>query len=276
MPKVTLQKIGADVEGFIIGNTGKAIPSVGIFPGTKDKPFAIIDEGYYIQEDNVMPEFNIPATSHATEFAYSIQHVKKWVNHQLAVKNMGNYLTIGSMTFSPEALASDQAKRFGCEPDYCAWTRSVNRVPSENERPATLRTAGGHIHVSYSIDNVHRAEEHPDYLDVMEQLVKLQDLYLGVPSVLMDSDTERRKMYGKAGAFRPKHYGHEYRVLSSFWADSQQKSQWAFKQTQRSLDAFNNGLKISEKEGAAIQKAINTSSFPLIKHLVKHFSLELE
>ena len=72
-PKVTLQKIGADVEGFIIGNTGKPIPSVGIFPGTKDKPFAIIDEGYYIQEDNVMPEFNIPATNQATEFAYSIQ-----------------------------------------------------------------------------------------------------------------------------------------------------------------------------------------------------------
>jgi hypothetical protein len=34
-----------------------------------------------------------------------------------------------------------------------------------------------------------------------------------------DKDTERRKLYGKPGAFRPKPYGCEYRVLSNAWVD---------------------------------------------------------
>ena len=33
------------------------------------------------------------------------------------------------------------------------------------------------------------------------------DLFLGVPSILIDPDTERRKMYGKAGDYRLKEYG---------------------------------------------------------------------
>jgi len=51
-------------------------------------------------------------------------------------------------------------------------------------------------------------------------LIKLLDIILGITSVLMDNRTnkERRKMYGKAGDYRLKSYGIEYRVLSNHFA----------------------------------------------------------
>ena len=47
-------------------------------------------------------------------------------------------------------------------------------------------------------------------------MVKLLDVFLGIPSVIIDPDKERRKLYGKAGAFRLTKYGFEYRTLSSY------------------------------------------------------------
>ena len=43
------------------------------------------------------------------------------------------------------------------------------------------------------------------------------DMYLGLPSLIWDRDTKRRSLYGDFGAFRPKPYGLEYRVLSNAW-----------------------------------------------------------
>ena len=43
------------------------------------------------------------------------------------------------------------------------------------------------------------------------------DYTLGLDSLLLDSDTRRRSMYGRAGSFRFKEYGIEYRTLSNFW-----------------------------------------------------------
>lgn len=47
-------------------------------------------------------------------------------------------------------------------------------------------------------------------------MVKLLDIFLGIPSVIIDPDKERRKLYGRAGAFRLTKYGFEYRTLSSY------------------------------------------------------------
>lgn len=47
-------------------------------------------------------------------------------------------------------------------------------------------------------------------------MVKLLDIFLGIPSVIIDPDKKRRELYGKAGAFRLTKYGVEYRTLSSY------------------------------------------------------------
>ena len=47
-------------------------------------------------------------------------------------------------------------------------------------------------------------------------MVKLLDIFLGIPSVIIDPDKKRRELYGKAGSFRLTKYGFEYRALSSY------------------------------------------------------------
>ena len=50
-------------------------------------------------------------------------------------------------------------------------------------------------------------------------LAKQLDFYNGLYGVITDEDDERKLLYGRAGAFRPKPYGIEYRVLSNFWLE---------------------------------------------------------
>lgn len=53
-----------------------------------------------------------------------------------------------------------------------------------------------------------------------ELMVKAFDLFVGVPSVMLNrrkNVLKRRSMYGQAGDYRPKDYGIEYRVCSNHW-----------------------------------------------------------
>jgi hypothetical protein len=56
---------------------------------------------------------------------------------------------------------------------------------------------------------------------------------------MWDKDATRRQLYGKAGAFRPKPYGMEYRVLSNRWLDSEPLMRWVYNTLQTAMaDAF--------------------------------------
>ena len=54
-----------------------------------------------------------------------------------------------------------------------------------------------HIHIGYDAPEIDRSLRLITYLDA----------YLGLPSILIDKDTERRKLYGQAGCFRLTRYG---------------------------------------------------------------------
>ena len=79
------------------------------------------------------------------------------------------------------------------------------------------------------------------------------DILLGLPSVILDADTERRAMYGAAGAHRIKPYGVEYRSLSNFWLGSEQLQEWAYEQ---SILAVSSEFTVDEDE---VQRIINDS-----------------
>lgn len=91
-----------------------------------------------------------------------------------------------------------------CMPDYNVYTEKKNKKP--NAKNQNLRSAGFHIHVGY---------DHPAVPESL-RMVKLLDIFLGIPSVIIDPDKKRRELYGKAGAFRLTKYGVEYRTLSSY------------------------------------------------------------
>jgi hypothetical protein len=138
-----------------------------------------------------------------------------------------------SMFFPPESLQSRQAQVFGCEPDFNAWEMCENNVDRSDPEIANLRTAGGHIHVSFLENGATPS------LEAGIRLVKVLDVTLGLPSILRDPDSTRRLLYGKAGAFRPKPYGIEYRTLSNFWAGDAENTYWAFEGVENAINFIN-------------------------------------
>jgi hypothetical protein len=212
--------IGTDTELFAHNkNNGQMISLCGKIGGSKDKPLQIkeLPRGYCVQEDNVSLEFNIPPATSEFEFTESIAAMMMRVG--LILKEMGlSVSAMASASFAKSELTHPNALIFGCEPDYSAWTMSENPKPACDD--PTFRTAGGHVHVGTDAN--------------MIQAVKWMDLYLGVPSVIMDKSegaAERRQLYGKAGAMRPKPYGFEYRVLSNFWVFKRELTNWVYNNT---------------------------------------------
>ena len=88
----------------------------------------------------------------------------------------------------------------GCNPDLNAYKMSYNRVPRKLYKTSGFRASGGHIHIGgYPDDAINDPFLKPIF-------VYMLDLFLGVPSVIMDCSVDsykRRKIYGKAGSYRP-------------------------------------------------------------------------
>ena len=220
-------KFGADPELFLC-KSGKIISAEGLIGGSKNRPNFISDKGHAIQEDNVMIEFNIPPCETVTEFIDEINFVKEYLEQHAKLFDCG--LDFSSSAYLEDKyLKTPQAKLFGCEPDLNIYLKSINESPKAN---TNLRTCGGHIHVGY--DNPKQA--------ISEMLVYAMDMTLGLESILLDKDTERRKMYGKAGCFRFKNYGIEYRTLSNFWIRDNKSIEWAFNNTLKAIELVNSKM----------------------------------
>src|SRR5690625_1539949 len=194
--------IGTDPEVAVVSG-GQIVSVTGMIGAGKANPLPVT--GGFIQEDNVSAEFNTEAHTSFESFNNNIGQV---INELLSYVPGIEFKT--SHHFEKAYLQSlgSSVLHFGCDPDFNAWTGEENEKPSPY---TTLRSFAGHVHIGY---------DNPDK-DTSNKLVQLCDVFLGVPSLLMDPDTERRELYGKAGACRYKDYGVEYRTLSNFWVASE-------------------------------------------------------
>jgi len=259
--KISNVTIGTDPEFFIFSEeTGKFVPVCGLVGGTKDAPIPITDKGHAIQEDNVMVEYCIPPASNVEAFIEDINFVKNYIKDTILTPKGLVPKYIGSAIFDFDALQTEQAQEFGCSPDYNAWTYGENKVSRDN---MLLRTAGGHIHVGYDNPNA----------DVSIDLVRAMDLFLGVPSIILDTDDQRRIMYGKAGAYRLKKYGVEYRVLSAFFQENDVLIKWVFEQTLKAIEFVNNGGIITNED--EIIACINNSNKELAYEILDDYNIEI-
>jgi len=93
--------------------------------------------------------------------------------------------------------------------------------------------------------------------------------------VLMDKGLLRKELYGKAGAFRDKSYGAEYRTLSNFWIFNNRLIEWVWDNTSRAVAAAESRLVISQEDEADIIKAINTNDVAIAEKLIKKFNLDV-
>lgn len=211
--------IGADPE-FFIAKKGKVFPAYDVVPGTKDKPHNI--ENGAMQVDGLALEVNINPVSLAyssAQFNTRLVSVIKQTKIE-AEKKIGTCSIMkDSVAFFDEKTLEclpDSAKELGCDPDYSAYTCEHNPRPDGD---VLFRVTGGHVHVGWNNSNDNPVED-PAYIELCADFVKVLDFFLGVPLKILDRDDRRREMYGKAGAFRPKGYGVEYRSPSSWWIHS--------------------------------------------------------
>lgn len=289
---VIVLRVGADCEVFLKNPRGWPVPVIGKLGGTKldPKPIPEFGPGYAVQEDNVMAEFNIPAAGEVTSFVTSINKVLGWLH--LYFKNCGAtdildgpyFINISSSeVFTQQQLDHPQAQEIGCEPDANAWTDKLNSSPKENAIMKYLRTAAAHIHTSYVSVDPETGEQTYPTREAGLGFAQMQDLTLGVGSILLDQEGKRRRaVYGKSGAFRFKDYGfgfagHEYRVLSNFWLATDALKAWVFNQTLLAgkllslgeIDFTKNGL------GEFVQNTINTGNEEAAMSLCSEFGIKL-
>lgn len=255
--------LGADPELFMQLN-GKFSSVFGILPGTKENPH-IVERGA-VQVDGMAAEFNIDPAATAEEFVLNITTVMKTMEDMLP----GTLHAVPVVEFGAEYLATRDEKEveLGCDPDFNAWTGEVNEAPDVN---ATFRTGAGHIHVGWG-EGIDVGDE--VHVGACRKIVKQLDFYLGLASVLFDDDTKRRELYGKAGAFRPKSYGVEYRPLSNKWLCSEELMVWVFNTATQAVEDLRNG-KIMENKFGNIEDVINTSDKLQAEAILKEMGMEV-
>lgn len=204
--------VGVDPEIFLTLD-GKAVSAYGLIEGSKEKPFPVPSGAY--QVDGTAVEFNtdpVPLNDFTTFNAKMVTVMKEL---QKAVSAKGDYkFNISPVQdYDQEYLDSlpDESKELGCDPDYNAYTMEENPRP-DGERP--FRTGAGHIHVGWGADIPVENREHHE---ICAGFVKMLDATVGLFMTCIDRDPRRRELYGKAGAYRAKPYGVEYRFPSNVW-----------------------------------------------------------
>lgn len=256
-PRYKLIMVGTDTEVFLRDQqTKQPVPAIGLIGGTKHNPKQVpeLSAGFCVQEDNVMLEYNVPPAKTKGQFVSNIMVMNNYLTQMLGRKGLFADIC-SSMEFTKKQLDHPQAQEMGCEPDWDVWSRMVNPSPKENDLMKTVRTSGGHLHISFSVDGKPMTNSEQDGIYLKEPLIKALDLTLGLPSFTFDRDTRRRQLYGKHGAFRNKDYGIEYRTLSNFWTKTPELVAWAFDGVTTAFRLVNNHPKLLENEFGHINEA---------------------
>lgn len=261
MNQIKVLTIGADPEVFVIDSNNKVTSAIGFVGGSKEHPKPVSHGA--VQEDNILAEFNIDPATCKIDFVNNIDIVMLELQKILDKSNLKTSI-ITSHNFNKKKLLSwgEKAMEFGCSSEWNAWTERVKPKPKS---ATTLRTAGGHIHVGYD----------DPFEPANYELTKMLDYVLGLQSVLIDKDSKRRALYGKAGSMRHKPYGMEYRTLSNFWLKSQELKEWVYDKTIWAADNISL-LTEYQKEipPKKLQNTINKSNKKHAKSILRALDLQ--
>lgn len=193
----TTCSVGSDPEFFFKRN-GEVVPSTDI----------IETETNSVTRDGFQGELN-PRSDYCREIAGKRIAQAIVAAEKMAVKKGAHVSFQMSEIIDGKAWknAPAEIKRFGCNP-----TTNVHEADFErpNGQRVKFRSAGGHIHLGLPARLKNKYED----------IVKVMDVVVGNTCVLIDRDpanARRRKYYGRAGEYRVKPYGLEYRVPSNFW-----------------------------------------------------------
>lgn len=274
--------LGSDPELMLVdAKTKKLKSAIPIIVEGKGEGRPLDDTGQNsVLHDNVMLEFNTKPAQSEKEFISNTNFVMRRLFEVLAPHKVEPVVR-ASANFPKDALDCNEAKIFGCDPDYNAWT--LRPIEMDPDAPlSSFRSAGGHLHIGK-----HKTSKLNQILDDpfgKVNVVKAMDIVCGVTSILFDNDPTspaRRKLYGQCGAHRPKDYGVEYRSLGNGWLSSPDHTLAIYRLTYHALrlvtsDKLNSVIKtLGGDESCAdlIQITMNTSDKKTAKSIFdKHIS----
>jgi hypothetical protein len=226
--------IGCDPE-FFLKEGDNYVSAHDLVPGTKYDPFPL--DGGAVQADGTAVEFNILPAGSSEEFSLNISRVLQQIR-ELVPARFSFYFR-PSVEYDPAYFRRIPvaARQLGCDPDYNAnLSGKMNKI---TKRPGTLRTGAGHIHIGWGKDIEVYNPVH--IKDCCEAVKYLDQTILPSESHWCD-DRKRRTLYGAPGAFRPKNYGVEYRVLSNSWLRYPRLWPWLFESVTSSLEELARGM----------------------------------
>jgi hypothetical protein len=239
--------IGCDPECFVRKVGQKQIQSAhGLVPGDKKNPYKVHQGA--VQVDGMALEFNIDPAKNEREFVENITGVMKIMAGMVPQYELVP-VPVASFTKAIMAKQPKEALELGCEPDFCAWNEG-----QANPRPngdVNFRTGAGHVHIGWTNDV---DINDPGHMEACIMATKQLDYYLGLGSLVYDTDTKRRTMYGAAGAFRPKPYGVEYRVLSNAWLQSEELMAWVYRTTTKAINDLFEGKAAFHQHVALVKR----------------------
>jgi len=222
--------IGSDPEVFVKGSkTGKIGSIIGVFNADKNNP-QDIGEGCFIQEDNILAEFNIPPCRSEDQFVDSINYAKSYIELLIAPLNMDLHYSSSELA-TDEILEDEKAHIFGCEPAYNVIAKRIIEIDQEEIQGIKMRSSGFHIHFGW--DNPTENE--------IDRLAVFFEICVSLPLLLEDNDDHnRRKFYGKIGDIREKDYGVECRSLGGYFLKDEDSVRDIYRRSLKAVEMAKN------------------------------------
>jgi hypothetical protein len=216
--------IGADPEVFCVDTILKRFTSAhDLIPGTKDAPHPVKNGA--IQVDGVAAEFNIKPAYTAIEFAqYNSDVLKELRAHLPKHIDIRYEPSVYFDKYFFEDLPQEP-KELGCNPDFNAYTGTINPRPVPQKRDESMRTGSGHIHIGWTEG---KDTESVSHRWDCNYIVKALEHVLGYYLRVWDDDKDRKRLYGAPGACRYRTYGVEWRSPSNAWLRHPEIWEWLF------------------------------------------------
>jgi hypothetical protein len=252
--------VGADPE-FFLKKGDMNVSAHGIVPGDKRTPHPLGSGA--VQLDGTAVEFNIKPAKSADEFASNISAVLTELRTFIPTDYMFQFTP--SVQYDKhyfDQFVPQSCKELGCDPDFSAYTSKEN--PKPNTKGGTLRTGAGHLHIGWG-DGLTGTSHMWDCCQIVQAL----DNYFRYYEKIWDRDVTRRTLYGKPGAFRPKSYGVEYRVLSNAWLNHPKMWPWLFNSAEFVFNKMVNGETTRHVVGVRDQLNLDAINKAVVKSMGK-------
>lgn len=259
--------VGADPELFLKKGSTGFVSGHTIDCGSKHDPRPTKHGS--VQNDGLALELNVTPAETKGEFLQNIEDILIDLQEIIEEDSRENVLVAQpTVEFGSAYLASlpGLVSMLGCNPDFNAYTGEANPIPDAN---LPIRTGAGHVHLGWTKDvDIHNDYDH---YKTCCGLAKQLDYYLGLPSLLWDEDDARRTLYGRAGAFRPKAYGLEYRVLSNKWVSDIDLQALVFTNTVKAFETYQAGDLCFDRYGLIAMNSINRNFSGWRKYIPEFF-----